>query len=66
MPQNDDVNRVFGVYRSACCGREIIIREGATFPNCSNHPNLNTDWKQIEIDVAEIVLKKKPKSEPAA
>src|SRR5437773_932373 len=42
MPKNGETNWQFGVYSSLCCGREIIIREGATFPECLNHPNLPT------------------------
>jgi hypothetical protein len=49
MPQNGDINRVFGVYKSLCCGTEIMIREGATFPDCKNHPKLSTVWKAIEL-----------------
>jgi hypothetical protein len=32
MPCNGDVNRRFGIYKSACCGAEIVIPENATFP----------------------------------
>ena len=42
MPDNGEINERFGVYKSVCCGREIIIREGATFPDCPNHPKLGT------------------------
>jgi hypothetical protein len=66
MPKNGETNQTFGIYRSLCCGREIIIRAGAAFPDCSNHPNLSTVWKPIEIDVEEVVIKKKAKAEPAA
>ena len=67
MPNNGEKNQHFGVYRNLCCGREIIIREGATFPDCTNHPKLSTVWKPIEVDVADVILiKKKSKSENAA
>jgi len=67
MPQNGDRNDRFGVYRNLCCGREIIIRDGATFPDCVNHPKLTTIWKPIEVDVEEvIVVRKKSKADPAA
>lgn len=56
MPRNGDKNERFGVYRNLCCGREIIIREGATFPDCANHPKLSTLWKQIEVDVEEVII----------
>jgi len=67
MPQNGEKNDRFGVYRNLCCGREIIIRDGATFPDCANHPKLTTTWKQIEVEVEEvIVVRKKSKVDPAA
>ena len=49
MPQNGDTNKRFGVYKNLCCGDEIIVREGATFPDCKNHPKLTTVWKPIEL-----------------
>jgi hypothetical protein len=65
MPQNGEKNDRFGVYRNLCCGREIIIRDGATFPDCANHPKLTTTWKQIEVEVEEvIVVRKKSKADP--
>ena len=67
MPQNGEKNTSFGVYKSLCCGREIIIREGATFPDCPNHPKLTTTWKSIEADVIDVVvIKKRNESDPAA
>ena len=66
VSNNGEINTRFGVYASVCCGAEIVITEGTTFPDCPNHPKLITTWKQIEIDVAEIVIKKKSRSEPAA
>jgi len=67
MPRNGEINKTFGVYRSRCCSREIVIREGATFPDCPNHPKLSTAWIAIEFEVAEVVvIKKKSKSDPAA
>ncbi len=65
MPSNGELNSKFGVYRNVCCGREIIIREGATFPDCINHPKLSTVWKSIDVDVADvIVVEQKPRSSP--
>ena len=67
MPRNGEINKTFGVYRSLCCGREIVIREGAMFPDCPSHPKLSTAWMPIEFEIAEVVvIKKKSKSEPAA
>ena len=69
MPSNGEVNLKFGVYRNVCCGREIIIREGATFPDCANHPKLSTVWKAIEVEIADVIVidnKRKIKSDCAA
>jgi hypothetical protein len=58
MPENGEINKTFGVFRNVCCGREIIIREGAKFPDCSNHPKLTTIWKPIEVEVQEVIIVK--------
>jgi hypothetical protein len=55
MPNNGDVNKSFGVYRNVCCGREIVIREGGTFPDCPNHPKLSTIWKPAEVHIADVI-----------
>jgi len=47
VPQNGEKNTGFGVYRSVCCGFEIVITKGATFPDCPNHPKLTTHWKSV-------------------
>ena len=49
MPRNGEINLRFGVYKSLCCGDEIIVREGATFPDCKKHVNLPTVWKPIDF-----------------
>ena len=49
MAQNGDVNMQYGLYRNLCCGLEIIVREGAKFPDCENHPKLSTVWKLVEF-----------------
>jgi hypothetical protein len=67
MPQNGEINTKFGVYKTACCGAEIIIREGAAFPDCRYHPKLTTVWKQIEVEVVDLItIKKQSQSDPAA
>src|SRR5688572_17328566 len=33
MPRNGEINDKFGVYKSLCCSVEIVIPEGATFPD---------------------------------
>jgi len=54
MPEDREINTKFDVYQSICCGREIIIREGAMFPDCPNHPHLPTIWKPIKADVVDL------------
>ena len=50
MPRNGETNPKFGVYRTLCCGQEIILRQGLSFPNCPNHPSLTTIWKATVDD----------------
>ena len=45
MPANGEISKKFGVYKNLCCGAEIVIAEGAAFPDCPNHPRLTTVWK---------------------
>jgi hypothetical protein len=70
VPQNGETNKRFGVYRSICCGIEIVIAEGMTFPDCPNHPKLSTYWKsdtEQPIPRAEDLPSVKKKSnDPAA
>ena len=47
MPRNGEINQEFGVYKNLCCGSEIIIPEGVTFPDCPRHFNLTTECKFI-------------------
>jgi hypothetical protein len=46
-PHNGETNEEFGIYRSLCCTEEIVISEGAVFPDCPRHPDLTTTWKLI-------------------
>lgn len=67
MPANGETNTTFGVFRNVCCGQEIIIRAGATFPDCSRHPHLSTIWKAIEVETVDlVVIHKKSVADPAA
>jgi hypothetical protein len=63
MPANGVVNSNFGVYRTICCNAEIVIPEGAVFPDCPKHLNLSTEWKLVEDDqirhVTHYLAKKK-------
>jgi hypothetical protein len=47
MPRNGETSKTFGVYRTLCCDAEIVIGVGVAFPDCPNHKNLPTQWKQI-------------------
>jgi len=47
VPINGEISKVFGVFKTVCCDAEIIISIGAPFPDCPNHKNLPTEWKQI-------------------
>ena len=67
MPQTGQTNTLFGVYASACCGREIVIPVGTEFPPCPNHQNVNTTWDPIEVGPKRIiVMQNKTKPKPAA
>jgi len=67
MPRNGEINTSFGVYKNQCCGREIIIREGATFPGCQGHPKSVTNWDVIEVEVIEVItINRKAQADPAA
>jgi hypothetical protein len=47
MPRNGETSRTFGVYRTLCSDAEIVIGVGVAFPDCPNHKNLTTEWKEI-------------------
>jgi len=67
MPQSGEINTNFGVYKNLCCGREIIIRKGATFPSCLNHPKSVTLWNVVEVETIDIIsIRKKAPTDPAA
>jgi hypothetical protein len=67
MPQNGEINTKFDVYQSVCCLQEIIIREGARFPTCPNHPHSTTIWTPLQTDVIDTkTVEKKKASDPAA
>jgi len=50
MPENGKINQRFGFYRNLCCGKEIAVPEGTSFPDCPNHPDVTTVWKSILDD----------------
>jgi len=66
VPQNGAVNEKFGVYKSVCCGAEIVITAGATFPDCPNHQKLTTIWKPVMDGEVSRPTGKKSESDTAA
>ena len=62
VPSSGEKNTSFGIYRNDCCGLEIVISAGSEFPSCPKHPQRLTEWIQIEVDIAEVIVKKKPES----
>ena len=67
MSQSGEKNTSFGVFRSECCGFEIVIRDGSTFPECSKYSHLATKWMPViesegVLTVDEISRKKKTES----
>ncbi len=70
VPQNGEKNRKFGVYRSLCCGFEIVITEGSRFPDCANHPKLTTQWKAVHDEAipraSDLPGSKRKNNDPAA
>jgi hypothetical protein len=66
MPNNGEINERFGLYKSLCCGREVIVRQGEPFPDCPNHPRLSTIWKPVGSEDSPVLEKKKKStSDPA-
>jgi hypothetical protein len=63
---NGLVNTQFGVYKSICCGWEIVLREGETFPDCPKHLRLSTIWKPVKADIIRMVPIRMTKSNSAA
>ena len=51
MAKSGDKNTSFGMFKSVCCGQEIVNTYGATFPTGPSHRYLKTEW--IEISESE-------------
>jgi hypothetical protein len=69
MAQSGDQNTSFGIYKNVCCGREIAISNGATFPECPEHRHLPTEWIAIgesSQTLHLVVLPQMKQSTPAA
>ena len=47
MPANGELSEKSGVYKTLCCDAEIVIGVGIAFPDCPNHANLPTKWKEL-------------------
>jgi hypothetical protein len=60
MPQNGEINQKSGLYKSVCCGAEIVINLGLMFPDCPNHRKLPTIWKPIKDAAVIAETAKKP------
>ena len=65
MPQAGQVNTQFGVYKCLCCGAEIVLNAGSTFPDCPNHPKLTTIWRPVLDEKITRLIGKKAVSAPA-
>ena len=50
----------FGVYEAACCGYEVVLIDGAMFPDCPAHKE-PADWKLVCV-----IGPDKTAAEPAA
>ena len=59
MPRNGERNEKFGVYKSVCCGAEIVIDSGVVFPDCPKHPKRTTRWKPVPEDPIQGAATKK-------
>ena len=65
VPHNADVCQKFGLYKSVCCGAEIVLNAGSLFPDCPKHPKLTTIWKPVVDEKIARLTGKKPESDPA-
>lgn len=44
-------NVEYGVWRSRCCGQEVVLYPGLIFPTCNKHPDSVTEWVLISTDL---------------
>jgi hypothetical protein len=65
VPQNGEQNTTFGVYRNVCCGAEVVINVGSTFPDCPNHRKLTTTWTFVPDEKAQQIHGHKTEVDPA-
>jgi hypothetical protein len=53
-------NLEYGVWKSRCCGDEIVLYRGAVFPMCNRHNATLTEWVLVSTSILD-----KPKKAPA-
>ena len=63
MPSNGELSKKLGAYRTLCCDAEIVIGAGVIFPDCPNHLNLTTEWKEL-VGVDPVTYEPKPNKFP--
>jgi len=56
-------NPQFGIYKAVCCGYEIVVTEGARFPDCPEHKR-SARWELVAA-INRGRTKKKSDSEAA-
>jgi hypothetical protein len=49
--KNGEISPANGWYRNVCCGLELYVPAGKTFPDCRRHRNLPTSWRPFDEDV---------------
>jgi hypothetical protein len=40
-------NGEYGIYKNHCCGDELVLYKGITFPNCKKHQEMATRWQMV-------------------
>jgi hypothetical protein len=65
VANSGEINATFGVYKSVCCGAEIVISKGVVFPPCPKHPKLPAIWEPVESTLKN-TQGNKTNGEPAA
>ncbi|HEY2381598.1 MAG TPA: hypothetical protein VGK48_10520 [Terriglobia bacterium] len=41
------INGEHGIYKNYCCGDELVLYRGITFPNCNKHKQMITRWRLV-------------------
>jgi hypothetical protein len=66
MTMTGEINDRFGVFKSVCCGAEIVIPAGVAFPYCRKHSSLPTIWKSIVEEIRHAPESPEAKNESGA